>query len=133
MIVGVLDILTRTHDVGGANLRRLGHRTEQRDFPSGMGPTAAPDVADFAGAIRSEALESRHADISGHIPCRQVDISPREKFEYVNARCVVHGREIKAPPVLLRPGTLSPKGCRVALDQFTKRMARCFEYVVSRG
>jgi hypothetical protein len=98
-----------------------------------MGACANPDVADFAGAIRSEALERRHADIGGHIPRREVDTRPREKFVHAKACGVVDGREIEAPPVLLGRGTLSPKGCRIALDQFTKRVARCLEYVVARG
>ena len=81
---------------------------------------ADADVADFARAIRSETLERRHADIGGDVPGRQVDFRAGEKIEHAKACCVVDGREVETRSVLLGRGALSPKRCRVALDQFAQ-------------
>ena len=133
MIVGVLDVLARSDDVGGADLSRLGHCAKQRDVPIGMAACADTHVADLPGAIRYETLECRYADVGGDVPRCDVDFRPGEKLEHAKACRIVDGRGIEAPPVLLGPGALPPQGGCVALDQFTQCVARRLENVVARG
>ena len=95
MVVGGLDVLARTDDIGGANLRRLGHRAEERDFARGVAAGADADMADFARAIDDETLERRHADIGRHVPDRHVDFGVRQKIEHRERLRIVDRREIE--------------------------------------